>query len=525
MMVRAVFAACIVLIGFTHVELVSAEDIARLQAGVVKVTAKPPQGTTNVGTGFIVRVDKDAAYIVTAAHVVAGDQQPKVEFFTKRNMPVMAEVLGLEGDDEVRGLALLVVKGAENIPKGLTSLSLVGAARLTGGEDILVIGFPRNAGPWAIVKGNISSRQGRDIFFSPSVESGHSGGPIFQGGKVVGVVGSGGQSVGRGVTVGSVEDYIEGFGITAQESTDSSSSMASAPSPPPAASAKPKPRQETQASEITGKDGAPMVLVPAGEFWMGSPDGEGAQDEHPRHRVSLSAFYLDQYEVTNRRFQQFVQQTSYRTTAEQKGHAHTQTSAGKFERASGAQWRKPEGSATVFDSGRADHPVVSVSWDDAQAYCGWAGKRLPTEAEFEYATRAGTETKYWWGNGSPGSRRVANIGDESAKRQFSDLTIMTGYDDGHVRTAPVGSFDANPFGLHDMIGNVFEWTADWYDANYYGKSPERNPKGPSTGEDRVVRGGSWISGPVSVRSAHRGMVGPANRGDSFGFRCAQDVPK
>lgn len=104
---------------------------------------------------------------------------------------MIATVLGLEGDDEVRGLALLVVKGAENLPNGLTSLSLAGATRLTPGQDILAIGFPRNAGPWAIVKGNISSRQGRDIYFSPSIESGHSGGLIFQGGKIVAMVGAG----------------------------------------------------------------------------------------------------------------------------------------------------------------------------------------------------------------------------------------------------------------------------------------------------------------------------------------------
>ncbi len=172
------------------------QDIARLQSGVVKITAKPPEGTTNIGTGFIVRLETNAAYIVTAAHVVAGDAQPKVEFFTKRNMPVTAEVLGLEGDDEVRGLALVVVRGQENLPKGLTALSLAGTSRLSGGEDILVIGFPRNAGPWALIKGNISSRQGRDIYFSPSVDSGHSGGPVFHSGKVVAMVGAG-RSIGR----------------------------------------------------------------------------------------------------------------------------------------------------------------------------------------------------------------------------------------------------------------------------------------------------------------------------------------
>lgn len=190
-----------------------------------------------------------------------------------------------------------------------------------------------------------------------------------------------------------------------------------------------------------------MVLIPAGEFLMGSPDGEGDKDEHPRHRVALSAFYLDKYEVTNRLFQQFVQQTSYRTTSDQEGKAWAFTAAGKPEEVRGAHWWKPEGGETVFDSNRGEHPVVSVSWEDAQAYCRWTGKRLPTEAEFEYATRAGTETTYWWGDGYPGYRLVANIGDESAKRQYSDLIIMTGYDDGYVRTAPVGSFDANPFGL------------------------------------------------------------------------------
>ena len=177
----------------------------------------------------------------------------------------------------------------------------------------------------------------------------------------------------------------------------------------------------------------------------------------------------------------------------------------------------------MFESNRAKHPVVSVSWEDACAYCRWAGKRLPTEAEFEYAMRAGTNTTYWWGDGDPGSRRVANIGDESLKRQYSDWphSIMTGYDDGYVRTAPVGSFDTNPFGLHDMTGNVWEWTADWYDKNY----PARNPTGPSSGEDRVLRGGSWGNGPVNVRSALRGRHLPSRRDDDIGFRCAQDVPK
>ena len=527
-------------------QLVQAEDIARLQAGVVKITAKPPQGTANVGTGFIVRMDKDAAYIVTVAHVVAGDQRPKVEFFTKRNLPVTAEVLGLEGDDEVRGLALLVVRGSENIPQGLTALSPAGAARLTGGEDILAIGFPRNAGPWAVVKGNISSRQGRDIYFSPSVDSGHSGGPIFQGGKVVAVVGAGSQSVGRGVTVGSVEDFIEGFGIMAQESTGSSSaSTTPAPSPPPpAATAKPEPRHQTKDRVISGKDGAPMVLISAGSFQMGSTKDEVDRavqtcvkdtqkdqqtcekwylSELPQHKAQLDTFSLDKYEVTNRLFHQFVQQTGYRSTAEREGSASVFVEEKGWEKVKGANWQKPEAGATVFDSGLAEHPVVSVSWSDAQAYCRWAEKRLPTEAEFEYATRAGTMTRYWWGDGNPGARRVENIADESVKHLLK--VVMPHYNDGAGRTAPVGSYETNPWGLHDISGNVREWVADWYDENYYEKSPSHNPIGPASGWYRLVRGGSWIDIPDYVRSASRKWLAPTYQSDAIGFRCAQDIPK
>lgn len=199
-----------------EVEL-SRQNAEQLKAGVVKITAKPSGGTLKTGTGFIVRLDKDATYIVTAAHVVVGDPRPKVEFFTKRNLPVASEVLGVEGDDEVRGLALLVVRGPEHLPKGLRALPFAESPRFSGGEDIMMIGFPGNAGPWNVIKGNISSRQGRDLYFSPPVDSGHSGGPILQNGKVVGLVAAAGQSSGRGVIARSVHDYVEGFGITVQE--------------------------------------------------------------------------------------------------------------------------------------------------------------------------------------------------------------------------------------------------------------------------------------------------------------------
>jgi formylglycine-generating enzyme required for sulfatase activity len=470
-----------------HAQVIGAQDIARLQSGVVKITAKPPSGTPNAGTGFIVRLESNAAYIVTAAHVVAGDAHPKVEFFTKWNIPVTAEVLGLEGDDELRGLALVAVRGTENLPKGITALSLAVTTRLSGGEDILVIGFPGNAGPWALIKGNISSRQGRDIYFSPSVDSGHSGGPVLHSGNVVAMVGAGSQSVGRGVTARSVQDYIEGFGITAHEST-SAASMATESSPPPAATAKPEPRQVTQDREITGKDGAPMVLIPAGEFWMGSPDGEGTKDEHPRHQVSLDAFSMDKFEVTVARYAEFVRSTNR---------------------------LKPKYWDQVDSSKHGNLPVVGVNWDDAEAYCRLAEKRLPTEAEWEKAARGTDGRMYPWGNKEP-TTRLGNFG-----RGFTDIDVYNQF------LAPVESYEAgnSPYGLHHMAGNVGEWTADWFDGQFYAKSPQRNPTGPSSGAAKMSRGGSWTNSPFYVRSAYRVWTTPTDRYAYIGFRCAQDGPK
>jgi formylglycine-generating enzyme required for sulfatase activity len=283
----------------------------------------------------------------------------------------------------------------------------------------------------------------------------------------------------------------------------------------------PSPSLSAQPREIRGKDGAPMLLIPAGEFMMGSTDGD--PHEKPVHKVSLDAFYLDKHEVTNRLFQKFTHKTGYETTAEKEGEALAYVQDDKYIVVSGANWRTPEGGETIFTSNRDEHPVVSVSWHDAVAYCRWAGKRLPTEAEFEYTLRAGTTTTYWWGDGNPDSRRVANILDESAKPQFPGYPIMTGYDDGYARTAPVGSFEPNPFGLHDMIGNVWEWTADWYNSDYYQRSPGRSPTGPSSGSLRVVRGGSWGNEPKNVRAAARSGADPRYRHTIGGFRCAQDA--
>jgi formylglycine-generating enzyme required for sulfatase activity len=221
------------------------------------------------------------------------------------------------------------------------------------------------------------------------------------------------------------------------------------------------------------EDRAEMVLVPAGEFWMGSDE---SADEQPRHRVGLDAYYIDKYEVTNAFYKRFMEATG---------------------RAAPGYWNN-----TSFNG--ESQPVVGVSWHDADAYCKWAGKRLPTEAEWEKAARGTDGRKYPWGEQWDSSR--ANAGDKLGK------------------TAPVGSYPsgASPYGVHDMAGNVWEWVADWYDKDYYKRSPERNPTGPDSGWNKVLRGGSWYDDPFfALRTASRGNVTPVLRNDLIGFRCAR----
>ena len=311
--------------------------------------------------------------------------------------------------------------------------------------------------------------------------------------------------------------------------------------------------------DMTGKDGAPMVVLPTGEFWMGSTQVEVDrvveqcmqtrmkeesdcrsifQGELPRHRVRLLSFTIDKYEVTNRLFAGFVQATGYKTTAEREGWGWGLSDKDASpQRANGASWKTINLSARMTPMmGVApmplldhpipllDHPVAMVSWDDAVAYCRWAGKRLPSEAEWEYAARAATTGAYWWGDQVGGPNKVANLADDTAKRQFPGLAVESGYDDGAARTSAVGSYPANPWGLHDMTGNVWEWTSDWYDPSYYSTSAAiENPKGPVSGKYRIVRGGSWRNLPALARTSYRGAHGTTERSEIIGFRCAQDT--
>lgn len=264
-----------------------------------------------------------------------------------------------------------------------------------------------------------------------------------------------------------------------------------------------------------------MVHIKGGTFMMGSDDSEAGSDEKPVHEVYVKDFYLDQYEVTVAKFKQFVDDTGYKTEAEKEGWSYAWTGTA-WEKKNGVTW-KHDAEGKLMSSDLMKHPVIHVSWNDAKAYAKWKDKRLPTEAEWEYAARSGSKGyKYAWGNGNPVGRKGGNIADESGKRKFSSWTIWSGYDDGYVYTAPIGSFEPNEFKLYDMTGNVWEWCEDWYDANYYQKRVRDNPQGPAEGTARVLRGGSWDIIPQGSRCAVRLRGSPTFRNYVVGFRCAQD---
>ncbi|MBI4859517.1 MAG: SUMF1/EgtB/PvdO family nonheme iron enzyme [Candidatus Riflebacteria bacterium] len=277
-------------------------------------------------------------------------------------------------------------------------------------------------------------------------------------------------------------------------------------SPSPSASAVPSAPsvQPVLRRQITGRDGAPMVLVEGGRFIMGSR--AGSPDETPEHPVTVSPFYIDTYEVTNRLYQRFCAETNHRGRAKPSRYPELEL---------------------------PDHPVTEIDWVDASAYCRWAGKRLPTEAEWEYAARGTTGRVFPWGNSISPKAPEANFRDLSNHRR-SDwlvpeetrraLPMLIG-DDGYPVTAPVGSFPAgrSPWGAMDLAGNVSEWCADWYSRSHYASATSRDPTGPSTGTQRVARGGAWEGHFEQLRSTARAAYAPNSLRRFLGFRGVMDA--
>jgi formylglycine-generating enzyme required for sulfatase activity len=470
------------LLATIYMVCVFAQEMTTLETGVVKVIAQV-QGIQKIGTGFIVRLTQEAAHVVTASHVVEGDKTPHVEFYTRRNLPVSAQVVGLEGGDP-RGLALLAVQGKENLPAGLFALSLASQVQLRGGDELTVIGFPRLAGPWSVSRGNFVSQKGRDLLFTGAIGEGNSGGPLIKNGQVIGLVTELAESYSRATPIAIVKLFLQGWGV-----------------------------YPTPYEIMRGRDEKEMVLVPAGAFEMGSTEEEVEaayqlakqfyneadrawyESEKPRHWVWVNAFYMDMNKVTLGEYKVFIRET-WET-------AHREL---------------PEWIVNYMHSNQ--YPVIGVRWGDADAYCRWAGKRLPTEAQWEKAARGIDGRWFPWGL-IPVDGKRANYCDANCDSPWKDKS----QNDGHRYLSPVGAYELGKsfYGIDDLAGNVWEWVQDWYDSNYYRNSPERNPINEKEGQYRVVRGGSWDSDASFLRASFRGWRDPDSHTDFVGFRCALTV--
>jgi sulfatase modifying factor 1 len=247
-------------------------------------------------------------------------------------------------------------------------------------------------------------------------------------------------------------------------------------------------------AQVTGKDGAPMVLIPEGPFLMGS--NEGLPNERPEHKVSLDAYHIDQFEVTIKLFSKFLEETKHPAPP---------------------LWEEDAEGVT------ASRPAVGVSWLDAQAYCKWAGERLPTEAEWEKAARGTDGRRYPWGHMQP----FVDIANYNRGQWVSYAITLIPVDTLGGMSVRHGSKEGgkSPYGLYHMAGNAAEWVSDWYDREYYAKSPDKNPKGPADGDRRVIRGGSWNDTPAGLRASSRIAAEPDFQDLTVGFRCAMDGPK
>jgi formylglycine-generating enzyme len=326
-----------------------------------------------------------------------------------------------------------------------------------------------------------------------------------------------------------------------------------------------EPKTSSGTNQITNSIGMKLTLIPSGEFMMGSnesaeetaaffhknyPDGYHQmfpslfEGEHPQHRVRITRlFYLGTYHVTRGQFHQFVKETGYLTGSERGEKLPPGSPPNRHfkEENPGADGWNPDTKKLAFDRRFSwrntgfeqtdKHPVVNVTWNDAVAFCAWLSRkegktyRLPTEAEWEYACRAGTTTRYYSGDDPETLAKAANIGDAAFGKTFPERISRIRSNDGYVFTAPVGQFKPNAFGLYDMHGNAWQWCADWFDEDYYRRSPVDDPTGPSDPNPdgvRVFRGGSWLDGPTFARSPAHCQEFSFNRRATVGFRVARD---
>ena len=466
----------------------TAEDYKR---SVVRITAS--DGT--IGSGFVVEVSPEAVFLVSVSHILEkGDATPKVEFEIAPRKSYDGVILDTQDGGD--GLALLRVSAP--FPGGLAAFPPAQDAPAIA-QSIQVVGFPHSQGNrFSVLPGSVASRVGSNIGIAAPVGDGNSGGPVLSNGGVVGIVTRGGGGLGTATLASIVKIYLEGNGVD-WGSGDRQP-------PPREVVAAPKPG----ALKDNSTDGLKYVWVPPGTFEMGCSPGDNdcLNDERPRHAVTISkGFWLGQTEVTVGAYRRFAEKTGGKMPAEPN----------VLGRVLNAGW------------GDEDQPIVNVTWDEASTYCEWAGGRLPTEAEWEYTARAGTSlVRYrdlkaiaWYGDNSGNPLDSTHTWDVRAgwdNKKYWEILKENGN-----RIQRVALKQANSSGLYDALGNVWEWSSDWYGEEYYSESPSTDPGGPDSGTMRVLRGGSWYDIPRDLRTSNRGWVQPVGRFNIIGFRCGREV--
>jgi len=441
------------------------------QAGIAQVAAKD----RSPGTGFVVSLRGGRAYLVTLAHVVAGDPSPSVVFVADPDKnPYRAQVLDVGEGTDPRALALLQV---QNPPAGVQAIAPATDTAIVPGREVVAAGFPSAIGRFSVLRANVVTVKGLDLYLSPVTLEGYSGGPVLMEGRIVGMVFGRLEDYGGAIPVAIVGQYLRGHEITWGAET-----VKRTPETPPAPVKPAEVVLRAGTVRINPNDGQPYVWIPPGEFLMGcSPgDQECYDDEKPPRRVRLTrGFWLGQTEVSVGAYKQYAAKMGISSPSEPV------LGSTKLN----PDWSDPE------------QPMVMISWQAAKSYCeSWARGRLPTEAEWEYAARAGTTgARYgeldaigWHANNSGGAiRRVKQK-------------------------------QPNAWGLYDTLGSVNEWAADWYEQTYYSTGPAVDPQGPADGQVRVPRGGSWYNPPRFLRLSARPKSVPDRRNPGLGVRCACD---
>lgn len=491
---------------------VAAQEPSEPSASIVKIIA------TKFGSGVVVAIEPGAAVILTSSHVINGADKFSVIFAADANgasFDVTTKSTAIRGEwlDDTYGLATFRVTGT--IPRGVRAAAFGEGTSLKRKDALEYWGYPGSAPEVTFRSNAYAAPNGRNFDLDRSLEEGASGGGLFKDGKLVGIA----AKTNGAVTSDAVRAFLVGWGIKLGE--PARSAVAATPNTTGTTGTTPIPSVRRVGEAFRDCLDCPeMVVIRAGRFTRGSTaasDGdERATDEGPTKEVSVPSFALGRYEVTKAQFQVFATATGVKTAGcgSWDGKAWVDDAS--------RSWQSPGFEQTATD------PVVCVSWEEASAYVRWLSQRtqqtyrLPSEAEWEYAARAGTTTRRYWGNDSSQACGYANVADQTGRNADAAAHSCA---DGYTHTAPVGRFKPNAFDLYDMLGNAWEWTEDCYHSTYSG-APD-NGGSWTTGDcrSRMARGGSWGNPQRFVRSALRNAVAATTRYIYYGLRVARVLPQ